>query len=158
MFTTFGCVKQIGNFDVENDASTASSSIATKMQLIGGGLDLEIDSGYYFVQVNTIEKSALIDVNSRIESGKIKFAEKISDNRFILAADAPKFNSEDYVSFIYRTKEKKVVIVLPRIVVSLKLGSSIENILQKYSDILRIEKSGKVKYILKCGYKILKRS
>ena len=119
----------------------------------GEDIRLDVDSSMCFIQtVNeqlSINRSAKL--NQQVQEGKINSFHKISNNGFLIIGNKIQDEQVDYFSQIYRTKQKDIVIILPRLVVSLKEGTSIKDILNSYSGKLDIESGNSQKYILKCN-------
>lgn len=114
-------------------------------------IELRPDKSAYFIQASekgvTERRAELLNYQQR---GEIKSFEKITDNRFLIVSEQPKVASGDYFSHVYHNPQYGSVIILPRIVLSLKKGQTIESVLAKLKDVLVLEETNGIKNIVKC--------
>jgi subtilisin family serine protease len=117
----------------------------------GSKIDLRIDTTLYFIQTKEDLAESLNSIlETKIQVGEIPAFQRISLNRFLIAGKIPKDRSNDYFSSLYRDNENEYIIILPRIGLSLKRGSTLLPILEKFEGKLRIESESKQHYILIC--------
>ncbi len=107
----------------------------------------------YFIQAKDaasgkdIEKTVLVRQRQKM----VKSFSKISTNRFLVASDQNVVSASDcFVSDVYKSSDKGKVIVLPRIVLSLKKDQTIEPIVEKLNGRISVEQKDGNRYILKC--------
>ncbi|MDD4199474.1 MAG: S8 family peptidase, partial [Paludibacter sp.] len=114
-------------------------------------IELVVDSSAYFIQ--TKEQNAItrkISLESFKKSGEIISFTQVAKNRFIIFGNDKKLENDDYISYIYKNGKQDKIIILPRIVLTLKTGQTIYPIFNKYSEQISIEKSYGSKVLLKC--------
>jgi subtilisin family serine protease len=108
----------------------------------------------YFVQVPneeiTIKRN--LTLKQQVQKGVINSFFKLPNNRFVIIGNKKNTELGDYNSQIYKNEQNKIVIVLPRIVISLKKDGDIKDILKESSGNLEIESGSQYKYILKCNF------
>lgn len=115
-------------------------------------IKLEIDTALYFIQTDSRTSKELIDteLNKGLRSKKIDSYDKISNNQFLITSRSRDIDTIGYFSNVYLNEQKSKIIILPRIVVMLKQGEGIEDILKTYAEELSAETGGKQRWILKC--------
>lgn len=115
-------------------------------------INLEVENNMFFVQTKNddSDKSFLNEINVLQQQNKLKSFSKISTNRYLVFSDERIENATDYFSDVYKSSNQNQVIVLPRIVLSLKKGKTIEFVMKKFPEILSVEKTDGVRYVLKC--------
>jgi hypothetical protein len=113
---------------------------------------LTVDSTMSLIQT---EKQLTEKQNTALEKllqkKEIDFFHKISNNRFLFVGNKSLLENYEYFSNVYRNVENGMVIILPRIVVMFKQGTSLQPVLDKYNGRLVIESRGNQSYILKCN-------
>ncbi len=115
-------------------------------------IKLKTDSSMYFIQIIDEQRIANKneDLKQKEKNGDVKLFHKLTNNSFLIYGNNFQHDSSDYFSNVYRTVTNDIVIILPRIVVSLKTGENIEEIIKEYPNKLEIESGNKEKWILKC--------
>ena len=114
-------------------------------------IKLEVDSFAYFIQTNeqnAIEKNESLD--DFIKSGDRNSFTKLAENRFLVFGKDINVERDDYFSNLYKTGEHVNIIILPRIVLKLKNGQTIDSIIKIYSEQISIEENNGNKIVLKC--------
>lgn len=116
------------------------------------GVDLKFDKSSYFILTtdeisNKAKETELLNAKNRKEIISFypmyEFAFFVNGKRIV--------NDSDYISEIYYTKDTSFIIILPRLIVSLKDNQNIENIISDFKAILTLEEQSKnQKYIFKC--------
>ncbi len=118
----------------------------------GKDVKLKIDSTMYFIQINN--EQSISSKNEELKQGEkngdVKLFHKLTSNSFLVYGSNIQNGSSDYFSNVYRTVTNDIVIILPRIVVSLKIGENIEEIIKEYPNKLEIENGNREKWILIC--------
>lgn len=115
---------------------------------------LNADKSVFFVKTTEYQntkESARLEMQKK--KGTVKSYQEIGNNSFIIMGENLQLDTENYFSNIYRNSQNEIVIILPRIVMMLKEGGRIENVLSKYKDKLKIETGSKTKYILQTNLK-----
>ena len=106
----------------------------------------------FFVQTKEIEADNTFRsrVVKQLGGKNITSVSRVAPNRYIVAAKSNTLLGEDYVSNIYRTEGGSPIIVLPRIVLMLNTGKTIEPVLKRITNI-SVEETNGVRYVLKCN-------
>lgn len=78
---------------------------------------------------------------------------QLNETRFVVFDKNYKPNIEDYISQIYETKNNDIVIVLPRIVLSLNDSTDLDILLKKYREQVSVEHKNDYFAILQCSTK-----
>lgn len=87
-------------------------------------IKLKTDSSMYFIQINNEQRTANQneELKQKEKDGVIKLFHRITNNSFLIYGNNFQYDSSDYLSNVYRTVTNDIIIILPRIVVSLKTG------------------------------------
>ena len=106
----------------------------------------------FFVQTKEMEADNTFRsrVVKQLGGKNIASVSRVAPNRYIVAAKSNTLLGEDYVSNIYRSEGESPIIVLPRIVLMLNTGKTIEPILKRITNI-SVEETNGVRYVLKCN-------
>jgi peptidase families S8 and S53 subfamily len=106
----------------------------------------------FFVQTKEMEADNTFRsrVVKQLGGKNITSVSRVAPNRYIVAAKSNTLLGEDYVSNIYRSEGESPIIVLPRIVLMLNTGKTIEPILKRITNI-SVEETNGVRYVLKCN-------
>lgn len=97
----------------------------------GNRIDLRVDSNTFVIQSNNqlVEKQNSA-FEEKLQKGEIEFFQKMPNNRFLVRGAKLQLGNYDYFSNVYRNIENGMVIILPRIVVMLKQGGTLQSILE----------------------------
>lgn len=106
----------------------------------------------FFVQTKEMEADNTFRsrVVKQLGGKNITSVSRVAPNRYIVAAKSNTLLGEDYVSNIYRSEGESPIIVLPRIVLMLNTGKTIEPVLKRITNI-SVEETNGVRYVLKCN-------
>jgi len=119
---------------------------------MGKKIELLPDSLMFVIQTDKDsaekQKSTL---EAKLQKGEIKSFQKISNTRFLVVGNKPQPEYYEYFSYVYRNSNNGTIIILPRIVVLLQKGTSLQPVLDKHKGKLVLESGGSQKYILKCN-------
>ena len=107
----------------------------------------------YFIQTKDVvsERTMEDTLSVRQQQKIVKSFDKISTNRFlVVSAEEAVANTLGYVSDVYRNPDQCKIVVLPRIVLSMKEGRMIDPILEKFYGKVSVEQKDGSRYILRC--------
>ena len=109
---------------------------------------------YRYVQAMDAESQKVLnDLYATMPQIENKSIRKLKENRFRIDNDFCLPEGNYYESAIYKSTKRAKIVVFPRIVVSLKDGYSIDNLLKHFADKIKVESSERNRYILTCQMK-----
>ena len=108
-------------------------------------------SEYIYVQaVNNETQKKLDDIVANMSKRGDNSSIKLNKDRYYISSDYPIDDEDIFRSIIYKTSDGFKVMVLPRIVVSLHEGITIDRVLNLFDGDIIIERHEKDRYILAC--------